>query len=500
MDPKLSTGLVFLALLSIGLYGTLAYTVWNLQGEVHSLRKNVKTVSLRRDEASNFISSLKQITQRTRRDSTSQSATEILTNALTELIEKKLITLMDCNINDRNLTDCSLKPGPKGEKGSTGETGVQGKDGPKGEQGSVGSKGNDGLRGPQGSIGERGPKGDTGEVGIRGGTGPQGPLGATGEIGIRGEPGMKGNKGHFGYPGYKGSVGPTGLKGEHGERGATGFKGEPGLKGMKGSHGYTGYKGEKGQKGMAGSQGPPGQRGSPGANTTTSYPEGCGGSGWRRVTFINMTDPTQNCPQGLNLTPYSKRSCGRAGTGGRHCSSVTFIVGAPQYSQVCGRARAYQFAKSYAFYGYNRRTLNIDGNYVDGLSLTHGVQGSRTHIWTFASGLFERSRNDSLPGPAFHCPCDDGNTYSSPPFVGNDYFCESAPRTWPGPLRLFPNNVLWDGQGCGTNNRCCQLNSPPWFTKVLPNPTSDNIELRLCLYDPQTVSNIALELLEIYVK
>ena len=103
MDPKLSTGLVFLALLSIGLYGTLAYTVWNLQGEVHSLRKNVKTVNLQRDEASNFISSLKRITQRTRRDSTSQSATEILTHALTELIEKKLITLMDCNINDRNL-------------------------------------------------------------------------------------------------------------------------------------------------------------------------------------------------------------------------------------------------------------------------------------------------------------------------------------------------------------------------------------------------------------
>ena len=117
------------------------------------------------------------------------------------------------------------------------------------------------------------------------------------------------------------------------------------LKGMKGSHGYTGYKGEKGQKGMAGSQGPPGQteRGSPGANTTISSPEGCGGSGWRRVTFINMTDPTQNCPQGLNLTSYSKRSCGRAGTERRHCSSVTFIVGAPQYSQVCGRTRAHQF-------------------------------------------------------------------------------------------------------------------------------------------------------------
>ena len=30
----------------------------------------------------------------------------------------------------------------------------------------------------------------------------------------------------------------------------------------------------------------------------------------------------------------------------------------------------------------------IDSQYVDGLSLTHGVPGSRQHIWTFASGLF----------------------------------------------------------------------------------------------------------------
>ena len=32
-------------------------------------------------------------------------------------------------------------------------------------------------------------------------------------------------------------------------------------------------------------------------NDTTTYtvPE-CGGSGWRRVAFLNMTDPTQQCP------------------------------------------------------------------------------------------------------------------------------------------------------------------------------------------------------------
>ena len=37
----------------------------------------------------------------------------------------------------------------------------------------------------------------------------------------------------------------------------------------------------------------------------------CNGSpGWRRVGFVNMTDPSQDCPPGLNLTSHSIRSCG----------------------------------------------------------------------------------------------------------------------------------------------------------------------------------------------
>ena len=36
----------------------------------------------------------------------------------------------------------------------------------------------------------------------------------------------------------------------------------------------------------------------------------CNGTpGWRRVAFINMTDTSYNCPTGLNLTSYSKRTC-----------------------------------------------------------------------------------------------------------------------------------------------------------------------------------------------
>ena len=79
----------------------------------------------------------------------------------------------------------------------------------------------------------------------------------------------------------------------------------------------------------------------------------CSGSpGWRLVTFINMTDISYNCPSGLTLTSYSKRTCGRSNPN-QGCSSTTFSVGGAQYSRVCGRIRGYQFGPTSAFYSSN---------------------------------------------------------------------------------------------------------------------------------------------------
>ena len=136
---------------------------------------------------------------------------------------------------------------------------------------------------------------------------------------------------------------------------------------------------------------------------------------------------------------------------------------------------------------------------MDGLSLTHGAPGSRQHIWTFASGLFTGSHNSSYPRS--RCPCDNGNSFHSPPFVGNDYFCESIATedAWRG-YHFYPNALLWDGQVCEGGGSCCQFNNPPWFTKNLDNSTTDGIELRLCLTDFSSYSDVALELLELYVQ
>ena len=211
-----------------------------------------------------------------------------------------------------------------------------------------------------------------------------------------------------------------------------------------------------------------------------------------------MTDPNQDCPQGFSLTDYSIRSCGQAHTGGFDCSSVAFSVNSPQYSQVCGRVKAYRWGYNHAFHGYNIRSQTIDGYYVDGLSLTHG--SLRSHIWTFASAIFSGTSDDSSRVPYHRCPCDPGNTYNSPPFVGNDYFCDSVATVdnyLDNSDHLFSDNALWDGQDL--LNPCYGLNNPPWFNKTLPVPTTDDIELRLCTHNPTSSTDIAVTLVEIYV-
>ena len=229
--------------------------------------------------------------------------------------------------------------------------------------------------------------------------------------------------------------------------------------------------------------------------------EHCGDLNWRRVAFINMTDQTQNCPQGLNETSYSIRSCGRPASGNRICYSAYFSVDNTAYNKVCGRVLAYRFGRNIGFYGYNYNSHGFNDQYVDGISLTHGTGAAKTHIWTFVSGIYQSEGIDRYVRN--RCPCDPGNTYSSPPFVGNDYFCESVLNASDWNINLpylfYPDNPLWDGQGCGSNNNCCQFNTPPWFKKILANSTSQDIELRLCHHHPFTIGNIAIEQLEIYV-
>ena len=221
----------------------------------------------------------------------------------------------------------------------------------------------------------------------------------------------------------------------------------------------------------------------------------CNGTpGWRRVAFINMTNTSYNCPTGLNLTSYSKRTCGRAHTIDEGCSSTTFNVRGLPYSRVCGRIKGYQFGATCAFQQFSQ---GINSYYVCGVSLTHGEPGRRQHIWTFAAGVTEETSRFR----DFLCPCDTSNYSRIPQFVGNDYFCESGFHSyWKYDFEIFPDDPLWDGQNCTASSSCCQLNNPPWFKKNLPNATTDDIELRICTIYPIDTEDTPLELIELYVQ
>ena len=234
------------------------------------------------------------------------------------------------------------------------------------------------------------------------------------------------------------------------------------------------------------------------ATIATGQLHTCNGTpGWRRVAFINMTDTSYNCPTGLNLTSYSKRTCGRSHTTYGGCSSTTFSVGGLPYSRVCGRIRGYQFGSTSALWAYVNLNQGIDGYYVDGVSLTHGGAGSRQHIWTFAAGIEEVGTRIL----SSRCPCDTHNYDGVPAIVGDDFFCESGLNSpWSGQYILYPDDVLWDGQNCTSNSTCCQLNNPPWFTKNLTSATTDGIELRSCTNASPISDDVPLELIELYVQ
>ena len=331
VNLKLVSGLLaVLVLLCIALVSNLTYSVWTVKSEnvrlgseVNALQKTVDNLKFSSKDTSEVINSLKRFSRQV--PDSEESSSESFNSIMQRLIRNELYIIMDCDEGEDNLTACSLKPGPKGDKGSIGQ---QGEVGPKGDQGVVGARGDRGFIGPQGPVGDRGPKGDIGARGDRGPIGPQGSVG------------YRGPKGDTGEVGPKGVAGSTGPMGEPGVQGPRGLRGERGMKGAKGEHGYPGYKGEKGEVGdckpatmkQATTQ-PPTEITPTTTEPSTILSKVCGGSGWRRVAFLNMTDPNQNCPQGLSLTDYSIRSCGRRHNGSRACSSVTFPVDGPQYMQ-----------------------------------------------------------------------------------------------------------------------------------------------------------------------
>ena len=218
--------------------------------------------------------------------------------------------------------------------------------------------------------------------------------------------------------------------------------------------------------------------------------------GWMKVISINMSNSSSSCPSGLKTLTSPKRLCAMNIDGGG-CSSAYLDIQGVEYSQVCGKIIVYQQKSPDAFANYYfNQDITIDGIYVEGISLTHG-HSPRKHIWTFAVALHEVASQY----PHTLCPCTNIHNQLSipiPPYVGNDYFCDTA-SSQNFQFHFYSDNPLWDGQGCGQLNTCCSFNNPLWFMKQLPISTQDNIEMRLCADSPRSDEDIVFETLELYV-
>ena len=59
----------------------------------------------------------------------------------------------------------------------------------------------------------------------------------------------------------------------------------------------------------------------------------------------------------------------------------------------------------------------------------------------------------------------------------------------------------WDGQDCdGREHTCCNPPNLPWFCKKLPEPTTDNLEFRLCGNQAVADEDVPIDLTELYIQ
>ena len=167
---------------------------------------------------------------------------------------------------------------------------------------------------------------------------------------------------------------------------------------------------------------------------------------------------------------------------------------------MCGYVRGYSNYSVDAFGYRHDRNVSLDGNYVDGVSITYGTPPS--HIWTYAAGNSETRSTTSLAIViASDCPCNTNvNISNVPSYVGSDYYCESGnsgvfQSIW------YTSDPLWDVEQCGgMEGPCCNHTGLPWFNKNITTPTTASIKVRVCLDEVTNNENLGIERLELYVK
>ena len=217
--------------------------------------------------------------------------------------------------------------------------------------------------------------------------------------------------------------------------------------------------------------------------------------GWMRIANVDMRNNDSQCPPGLVYNVTEGRRLCRKPSLAPGCSSTTFSAQGVEYRKVCGKVIGYQYYQPNGFGPSKYTSQSIDRTYVDGVSITYGTP--RQHVWTFADAHDEDITSRRHEG----CPClhpSASFTGVIPNFVGNDYYCETGSSTL-AQRRYYFDDPLWDGEGCEGENECCNRGGP-WFCKQLPQPTQDDIEMRVCTNSPGSDEDTVLEQIELHIQ
>ena len=225
----------------------------------------------------------------------------------------------------------------------------------------------------------------------------------------------------------------------------------------------------------------------------------CGEEGpWMRIAGVNMAEGNGQCPSGLELVTSPQRLCHRYTNNG--CSSAYFSNYDVPFKKVCGKVIGYQFYHVDAFFPYySNQQYTIDDLYVDGVSITYG-SNPRQHIWTLAAAYSEVPSSN-----LFNCPCSNSISHVAytgliPEFIGDDYYCETGSRT-SAQNRIYLEDPLWDGEGCGRFSTCCDGDLKPWFFKEFLELVNDRVEVRVCANQHRYSSeDVYIEIIELYVQ
>ena len=201
----------------------------------------------------------------------------------------------------------------------------------------------------------------------------------------------------------------------------------------------------------------------------TVVPE-CGDGFWHRIAYLNMTDPSQQCPpHWREYNTSGVKSCGRPASN-RGCHTTFYnINGSYNYSKVCGRVIGFQVGSPDAFNPSCSEPLTMDG-----IVISHGE--SQHHIWSYIASLTESSTSHMIA----NCPCSS-RAGAEPPLpinIMNNYYCESGNPTISVPLmKLYANDPLWDGEQMSVKVPAAMVPNLP-HASVWSCPPSQLIRLR----------------------